>query len=282
MLSDEGARWSYDGLGGFLRLFGWSTRLLRSPEAYTAVLDDLLVSLDEQGLQRAEVFLAFGQMHRVGVEPGPIVRRLAERAHERESEGGCSVHFVADATRNWGVAAAERVLDAALDLRGHRVVGFGMGGEEASLRAREFRRVYRRAAEHGLPTSCHAGEGTHPDAVREVVEELEVRRVGHGIAAVEDPALLRELRDAGITLEVCPTSNECTGAWNPKSGDHPVLRLVEHGVDVVIGSDDPAFFGTTVTQEFARLSEWGLSDEQLRDIDAHARRVAWASGQGTR
>ncbi len=276
--SEDGVRWSFAGLGEFLRLFGAATRLLDGPERYEALLGDLLELLDIQGIRVAEVFVAVGQMQRAGTDPLPVLERLAARARACEEAGGCSVWFVADATRQWGVAAAERVLDAALRARAFRVVGFGMGGDEGAIRARAFREIYRRAQAEGLGSSCHAGEGTNPDAVREAVEELGVRRVGHGIAAAYDESLMRALREEGIVLEVCPTSNQRTGVWDPRTGEHPVLRLLRAGVPVVIGSDDPAFFDCTLRSEFERLRRWGVDEETLKAIDARAAAARFSSG----
>ncbi len=267
--TSRGVQWSFGSLRGFLEAFGWASRQLRDAAAYVAVLDDLAVSLRAQRVSAAEVFVAFGQMHRGGVEPRVIVPALAERAAEIEAEGGPSIRFVADVTRNWGVAAADRALDDALDLQRHRIVGFGMGGIETSERARAFRGVFRRAAGSGLGLCCHAGEGTTAESVREAVEELEVRRVGHGIAAATDPVLMRELRDEGIVLEVCPTSNERTGVWDPAT-PHPLLTLLDHGVPVVLGSDDPAWFDCTLRSEIRRVSEWGVPE---RTIDAMIERA---------
>lgn len=268
--TERGPRWAFPDLGGFLAAFGWASRRLRSAEAYVGVLDDLARSLRDQDVIAAEVFVAFGQMHRGEIDPKTIVPALAARAKEIEDEGGPSMWFVADVTRNWGVDAADRALDAALDLQEHRIVGFGMGGIETSYRARDFRRVFRRAASSGLGLCCHAGEGTTPDHVREVVEELRVRRVGHGIAAASDPLLMRDLRTEGVVLEVCPTSNEKTGVWNPRT-PHPLLTLLEHGVPVVLGSDDPAFFRCTLRSEVERVRSWGVPSEVL---DAMIRRAA--------
>jgi len=258
-------RWSFGSLRGFLEAFGWASRQLRSAEAYVAVLDDLVSSFRAQQIVAAEVFVAFGQMHRGEIDPAAIVPALALRAKEIEEAGGPAIHFIADATRNWGVAAADRALDAALDLQEHRIVGFGMGGIETSVRARDFEKVYRRAAEAGLGLSCHAGEGTTADAVREVVEELGVRRVGHGIAAAQDERLMRELRDEDVVLEVCPTSNEKTGVWDA-STPHPLSKLLEFGVPVVLGSDDPAYFGCTLRSEIERVRSWGIEADAVDDM----------------
>lgn len=267
--SPRGPRWDFDDLGGFLAAFGWASRQLRSAPAYVGVLDDLAASFRAQEIVAAEVFVAFGQMHRGGTDPAAVVPALAARAKDIEDEGGPAIHFIADVTRNWGVDAAERALDAALDLQEHRIVGFGMGGIETSYRARDFRRVFRRAAAAGLGLTCHAGEGTTAESVREVVEELEVRRVGHGIAAVEDERLLRELRDEDVVLEVCPTSNEKTGTWDPKT-PHPLLRLVAAGVPVVLGSDDPAYFGCSLRSEIERVRAWGVDAATIDAMRARA------------
>jgi adenosine deaminase len=264
------ARWSFTDLGEFLQLFGWGTRLLRTPDIYALVLDDLAASLCQDEVEYAEIFVAFGQMRRVGVDPRNVMPVLAARARELEERGGPSLHFIADATRQWGVVEAECVLDQALELQPHRVVGFSLGGDERAVPAREFRGIYRRAAESGLGLTCHAGEGTGPDAVRAAVEDLGVSRVGHGIAAVQDQSLLRELAEEGVTIEVCPTSNECTGVWRPSEGVHPVVELLESEVAVVLGSDDPAFFACSLASEEKRLVNWGVSDERLRRMEEDA------------
>lgn len=263
------ARWEFDDLRGFLELFGWSTRLLGEASAYVSILEDLLRSLDDQEIVEAEVFVAIGQMHRLGTDPAAILPALARTAREHADRGGCAVWFVADATRQWGAREAERVLDAALELRAHRIVGFGMGGDETGARARDFRALYRRAREHGLGTTCHAGEGTTPEAVLEVVEELEVERVGHGIAAARDPGLMRQLAAAEVVLEICPTSNRCTGAF-VGPGRHPLFTLLEHGVRCILGSDDPAFFDCTLRGELKWVGEQGLDEAAIEALCARS------------
>jgi adenosine deaminase len=134
-----------------------------------------------------------------------------------------------------------------------------MGGDETGARAREFRGIYRRARAEGLGVTCHAGEGTTPEAV------LEVLRVGHGIAAAQDPDLMRQLADAGIVLEVCPTSNRRTGAWDVHT-KHPIFTLLEAGVPCILGSDDPAFFGCTLRSELFAIEQDGLLPEAVAEM----------------
>lgn len=272
------ARWSFDDLPGFLRLFGWATRLLTTPRAYGDVLADLLDALEEDGVVHAEVFVAIGQMLHAGIDPAPILPHLAAVAEDRASRGGPDVRFIADATRQWGVRACERTLDRALDLQAHRIVGFGMGGDEDGPRAREFKRIFRRARSAGLGLTCHAGEGTRADAVREVVEELGVTRVGHGVAAATEATLMRELTQERVLLEVCPTSNLRTGVWRPERGPHPLMTLLQHEVPVALGSDDPAFFDTSLAREWDRVEGWGCTTATLEALNRAA--VAWTFVSG--
>lgn len=256
-------RWHYSDLMGFLYCFGWASQLLRSASRYVTLLDDLAASLRAQNVRYAELFVAIGQMHHARIDPDRILPALAERAAEIEAMGGPTLLFIADSTRQWGVPACQKVLDSALRLQEHRIVGFGMGGDETAIRAREFKAIYRRAAEAGLGLSCHAGEGTSADAVREVVEELDVRRVGHGIAAVQDPRLLAELAAAEVVLEVCPNSNLRTGAWKPADGAHPLFALDAAGIRIVLGSDDPGYFDTDLRREEEWARRAGASEERI-------------------
>jgi len=277
----ERPRWRYSDFLEFIQCFAWGTRLLRGPREYVALLDVVAQTLRSENTVYAELFVAFGQMRRAEVDSAPVLKALARRAEEIEAEGGPSLWFIADVTRQWGPREAGRALDAALRVQDCRIVGFGMGGDESAIRAREFREVYRRAERAGLGLSCHAGEGTTPDAVREAVEELGVRRIGHGIAAAEDPRLLRELAEDRVLLEVCPTSNERTGVWHLTDGDHPLHRILEAGASITLGSDDPAFFECTLAGEVERCRSWGLDEATLELCARNAFDAAFASAART-
>ena len=182
--------------------------------------------------------------------------------------------FIADGVRQFGVEKAKRVLEDGLELREHRIVGFGLGGDERAVAAAEFAELYSRAKELGLGTSLHAGEGTSAREV-EGAMNLGVDRIGHGIAAIQDEAVISRLVSARTVLEVCPGSNLRSGAWIPKKGPHPIHRLREAGVRIVLGSDDPAFFETSLREEFSRCADEGMSDEHLRAINAEAVEAAF-------
>jgi adenosine deaminase len=151
--------------------------------------------------------------------------------------------------RQLGVRAQEDLVELAGRSRRYDVIGIGMGGDEKARPAAEFAGAYREARRIGLRTTVHAGEFDGARSVREALDHLQVERIGHGVRAVEDPDLVRELAARGIPIDCCPTSNLRTGvvrSW----ADHPLPRLLAAGVRVTINSDDPALFGTSLVGEW--------------------------------
>ena len=142
------------------------------------------------------------------------------------------------------------------------VVAYGIGGSEERGPAIWFSDVFGFALSAGLHLTAHAGEGTDAASVWGALR-LGAERIGHGIAAIDDPALLSHLRDRGIPLEVCVTSNLATGVVK-RIEDHPLRRLYDAGVPIVLGSDDPAMFGCTLVDEFRLAArQFGFTEEEL-------------------
>lgn len=142
------------------------------------------------------------------------------------------------------------------------VVGFGMGGDEAKFQPADFAPAYRLAYDHGYGCTVHAGEVRGPESVWAAIRDLPVTRIGHGVRSVEDRRLLDELARRGTVLEVCPGSNIALGLY-PDRAAHPLHRLIEAGVRVTLGSDDPPFFHTTLGAEYDQA---GLGESALRQI----------------
>jgi adenosine deaminase len=145
---------------------------------------------------------------------------------------------------------------------GDFVTGFGMAGAELVGRPRDFAWAFDLAREAGLRLTCHAGEWGGPDMVADTLRDLRPERIGHGISAVRDPELVERIAEAGVTLEVCPGSNLFLRAV-PSWKDHPIARLRDRGVRVTVSTDDPPFFGTTMTREYEGLERafgWGEED----------------------
>jgi len=168
-----------------------------------------------------------------------------------------------------------QVAKLAAERAGDGVVAFGIGGDEERGPAEWFGEVYAFARSHGLRLTAHAGETMGPESIWAALR-IGAERIGHGIAAVGDPALVSYLRDRQIPLEICITSNVATGVVAAYE-DHPVRRLYDSGVLITLNSDDPGLFGTTLTREYElAASLYRFTETELRQIAANAFRCRFA------
>jgi adenosine deaminase/aminodeoxyfutalosine deaminase len=173
------------------------------------------------------------------------------------------------------VDEARRVVDEAIKLKSHNVVGIGIGGDERRAGPGQFREVYEHAAKHGLRLTVHAGETAGPESIWAALRELKPDRIGHGLHAIDDPELVRYLADKQIPIEVCITSNVMTGCCSAIE-DHPVRKLFEAGVLVTLNTDDPDMFRTTLSREYQLAQEvFGFSEEELRELAKNSFRTSF-------
>jgi adenosine deaminase len=270
-------RYAYGNFTEFLDAFKWVTSYLTQPQDYALITRDLAEHLLSQGVVYAEVTLSVGVML--------LRNQRAEANFEailRESEffasRGLQLNWIFDATRQFGPEAAMRVVEAARSAGSKTIVAFGIGGDEMSIETKEFRPVYEKAAALGLHRLMHAGEVGGPSKIRESIELLGVERIGHGIAAIHDPALMDLLAERRIPLEICPASNVKTGALarqlqrlDAVIAHHPLPQLVRHGIPVVLSTDDPAMFHTTLAEEYENARQMGLTENEL----AHLARMSF-------
>jgi aminodeoxyfutalosine deaminase len=265
-------RYTYRDFTGFIDAFKWVTSFLREPRDYGIIARDLCEHLLTQGVVYAEVTLSIGVMLLRKQQPEANFEALLQ-ATEPFAEKGLRINWVFDAARQFGADAAMDVVNAAKRCQSKSIVAFGIGGDEMSVATGEFRPVYEQAAKNGLHLLMHAGEVGGPEKIREAIELLHVERIGHGIAAVQDPALMDLLVDRRIPLEVCPQSNIRTGALakqlrRPEASiaDHPLPKLLRHGIPIVLSTDDPAMFHTTLRAEYENATEMGLSERELAQL----------------
>jgi aminodeoxyfutalosine deaminase len=262
-------RYAYRNFTEFLESFKWVTSLLRDPQDYALIANDLGEQLLAQRVVYAEITLSVGVMILRGQRPEASFEAIL-RSTEAFEKRGLRVNWVFDAVRQFGAGAASRVLEAAKQCGSKAIVGFGIGGDELSVPTQEFCAVYEKAADLGLHRLMHAGEIGGPEKIREAVELLGAERIGHGIAAIHDPALMDFLAQRRVALEVCPQSNLRTGALalqlrqsNVRIEDHPLPRLFRHGIPVVLSTDDPAMFHVTLSDEYQNVRRMGLNENEI-------------------
>ena len=262
-------RYTYRDFTGFIDAFKWVTSFLREPRDYGLIARDLGEHLLTQGVVYAEVTLSIGVMLLRKQQPEANFEAIL-RATEPFEKQGLRLNWVFDAARQFGAEAAMDVVKAANRCQSKTIVAFGIGGDEMSVATQEFRPVYEKAANNGLHLLMHAGEVGGPERIREAVELLNVERIGHGIAAAQDPALMDLLVDRRIPLEICPQSNIRTGALakqlrlpDATLAEHPLPRLWRHGIPIVLSTDDPAMFHTTLRAEYENAARMGLNETEL-------------------
>lgn len=260
------AFYAFRDFAHFLDVYTAVSALVRGPDDLVTLVRGLAENMRAQGTAYAEVTVTPVGHMRAGIGAGELARALDAGAAAARAASGVELAWVYDISGCDAREGARLTLDAALQHPPAALIGFGLGGPEAGVRRADFRGEFAAARAAGLHSLPHAGESVGPDEVWAAVDELGAERVGHGIAAVGDPRLLDRLRAGQITLEVCPSSNVATGVV-PGLGAHPLPRLLAAGVPVVLGSDDPPMFNTSLVEEYRRARDHlGLSGAQLRAL----------------
>jgi adenosine deaminase/aminodeoxyfutalosine deaminase len=277
VFTEEEARdlYNYTSFTGFLLVFKAVTERLRTADDYELVTYRMLQKLAEQNVRHAEVYVSVGVVYWRGGDFPPLFEGL-ERGRERgERDFGVSVSWIFDAVRHFGVHEARRVVEEAIRLQDHNVVGIGLGGDERRAAPEQFRDVYQLARENGLRLTVHAGETVGPESIWGALRELKADRIGHGLHAIDDPDLVRYLAEQQIPVEVCVSSNVLTGCCAFLE-EHPVRKLFDAGVLVTLNTDDPEMFHTTLNREYQIAQQvFGFSEDELRQLAENSFRAAF-------
>jgi adenosine deaminase len=259
----------------FLRTYDLAASVIRTQQDYRDVTFEYLASCAAEGAIYVEVIASPDHAAAVGLSDADHYAGIAQGIDDARAEHGIEARIVIAAIRNLGVEAAEAIARRHADGRHPYVVGFNLVGDEAAWPAGLFARAYEIASGSGLGCTVHAGEHAGAESVRAALA-LPITRMSHGVRAIEDPALVAELADRGIVLEVCPSSNVSLGLF-PSYEDHPLGALREAGVRVTLGSDDPPYFGCSIGSEYAVAHERiGIDEEQLRDVTRIAVEASFA------
>jgi adenosine deaminase len=264
-LHDNGTSYRFDGFLGFLDLFKDVTSVLRSPADYYAVARDLGVQLAADKVVYAEVSLSYGVMQMRDIDPVSVQRALAEAAAEVAEADGVTLRWIPDAVRQWGPDKAWRTWEAAATAgRDLGVVGFGLGGDEATGPAADFADLFAEVRAEGLGVSIHAGEvpsmgAGAVDSIRQAIEDCGADRIGHGLAAAADPLIMATLAARKVFVELCPGSNIMTGgiaSWD----EFPLRAFLDAGIPCCLNTDDRNLFELDLAGEYSRAAEFaGLS-----------------------
>jgi len=273
---DDAGNYAYDGFVDFLRVYEAATAVLKSPEDYHRLTLAVLEQSAANGVIYTEAFLSPDFCGgRDVVAWREYLHAMQEAADIAEARHGITMRGVITPIRHFGPDMAKETAVCAAETAGEWIVGFGIGGDEAAGKPADFAYAFDMAREAGLRLTAHAGEFGGPQSVRDAMNDLGVERIGHGVRAIEDAALVEELAARQIVLEVCPGSNIVLDLY-PDWAAHPIALLREAGVKVTISTDDPPFFHTSMNNEYNNLAQAFAWDKDVfKDINITAANAAF-------
>ena len=271
---------TFTDFGHFIEVYLSVVDLVRTADDVAMLTYEVAKDMAAQSIRYAELTLTPYTSIIRGIPAEAFCEAVEDARLRAERDLGLVLRWCFDIPGESGLEAADVTLDTALRVRPDGLVSFGLGGPEVGVPRPQFAPHFAQARAAGLRSVPHAGESTGPETIRDALDHLGAERIGHGIAAAQDPALMRRLADEGIVLEVCPTSNVCTRSV-PSLAEHPLRTLVEAGVPVTINSDDPPMFSTTLNAEYEVAAELlGLDDHGVADLARAAVRASFLESSG--
>jgi len=251
------ARYAFADLQSFLDVYYSNLSVLRTEQDFYDLASAYLRRAEQAGVRRAEIFFDPQTHLGNGVPFEAVIRGLDAAIVDAARGSRISADLILCFQRDLGADAAMQTLETALPFR-DSFIGVGLDSAEVGYPPSLFTEVYARAAAEGLHRVAHAGEEGGPDYVREALDLLKVERIDHGNRALEDPALVQRLRDERIPLTVCPLSNVALRTASSDLAQHPLPAMLAEGLLVSVNSDDPAYFGGYVDDNY-RAIESALS-----------------------
>ena len=264
-MADLRAAYAFRDLQDFLDIYYALADVLRDADDFYHLALSYMERAHEQGVVHSEIFFD-PQTHTArGVPFGTVIQGLHRALSEAERRFGVTHRLIACFLRHLSAADAMRTLHEVLEYR-EVVTAVGLDSSELGHPPSKFAAVFDHAREQGLLTVAHAGEEGPPAYVREALDLLAVRRVDHGIRSEEDSELVRRLAREQIALTVCPLSNVRLGVFD-RMEDHNLKRLLEAGLRVTVNSDDPAYFGGYLLENYLAVERaLGLTRAQLATL----------------
>jgi adenosine deaminase len=253
----------------YLTKYEITLSVMQTAAALERIAYEFVLDAAADGLRYVEVRYS-PLLHRPALTLGQAIEAPLAGIKRGEAETGIKVGLIVCAIRTRPPAESLELARAAADYRAAGVVAFDLAGPERGFPARDHAAAFAYAAQHGMACTCHAGEGDGPDSIHQALHECGARRIGHGTRIEEDPALLADVVERKIPLEMCLTSNVHTHAV-PSLAEHPFRRYLEQGVVVTLNTDGRLMDGISLTDEyFAAQNVLGLTKADLARVVLNA------------
>lgn len=273
---EESSLFSFSDLNGFIKSF------LKVQSYFTDISDfdllflDIADYLEENNIVYCEMFFSPSAFLKKGFSFEEIAGSLVKNIEKLEKETGRKLRILFDVSRTFGRENAENNLDLVSKYKNDYFLGIGLGGTEASGPAKDFTHPFERARSLGFHAVAHAGEDVGPESVWDTVKLLKAERIGHGISSIQDEKLVKYLSEHKIPLEICVSSNTFTKKLVSRAEDHPVRAFYDAGIPITIATDDPAFFFTTLLNEYWILyTKINFTMEEILDLIANGFRLSF-------
>ena len=279
-LFDERGNYAIKDFWHFLKVYEAACTTLQRPEDFYRLTLAVLEESAASGVIYSETFLSPDFCGNRDLSAWrEYLQAIREAAEAAEKAHGIILRGIVTAIRHFGPDKARQTARCAVETAGDWLVGFGLAGDEKIGNPKDFRYAFDMAREAGLRLTAHAGEWGGPASVRDAIDDLAVERIGHGVRAIEDLALVDRIAEQGIVLECCPGSNVALGIY-PGWRQHPIAELHRRGVLVTISTDDPPYFRTTMAREYDRLAEaFDWDEAELRKITRQAAQAAFCDAE---
>ena len=257
--------YAFNNLQEFLDLYYQGANVLRSEQDFYDLTWAYLLKCKEQGVVHTEPFFDPQTHTDRGIPFEVVLRGIQQALVDGEQQLGISYGLILSFLRHLPEAEAFKTLEQAMPFR-DAFVAVGLDSSEKGFPPRLFERVFAKARSEGLLTVAHAGEEGPPEYIWEALDLLKIERIDHGVRAIEDERLMQRIIDEQIPLTVCPLSNIKLCVFDDMR-QHNILQMLERGVKVTVNSDDPAYFGGYVGENFAALErDLGMTREQAQRL----------------
>jgi adenosine deaminase len=261
--------YAFTNLQSFLDIYYEGARVLLTEPDFHDLALAYFRRAHAQNVRHAEIFFDPQTHTDRGVPMETVIAGLARAQREAEESFGLTSKLILCFLRHLSADAAMQTLERALPYK-ERIVAVGLDSSEVGHPPGKFRAVFDRARLEGWLTVAHAGEEGPPEYIREALELLGVARIDHGVRCVEDAALVRHLRELRVPLTVCPLSNVRLRVFE-RMEQHNLAQLLELGLCATVNSDDPAYFGGYVQENYLAVQRaLGLDARQLVQLARNA------------
>ena len=257
------ARYKFTDLQSFLDIYYSNLAVMKTEQDFYDLGTAYLTRAAASGVRRAEMFFDLQTHTQNGIPQEAVFAGLTGAIADARMATGISADLILCFLRHLGGDAATQTLREAMPFR-DQFIGVGLDSSELGFPPSLFTEAFGIAGSEGLHRVAHAGEEGGPDYVWEALDLLGVERIDHGNRAMEDPRLVARLRDEQTPLTVCPLSNIALKTAPPELADHLLPAMLAEGLLVSINSDDPAYFGGYVDDNFAAITnDLALGPQQL-------------------